>query len=76
MMLTMVRPKYFIPVHGEYRHLVQHARLARNSAYQENVFIPENGDVIEFTRDSGGSPARFRLAASSGRARYWVMWVT
>ena len=54
MMLTMVRPKYFIPVHGEYRHLVQHARLAQELGVPgENVFIPENGDVIEFTRDSG-----------------------
>lgn len=49
MMLNLVRPEFFIPVHGEYRHLVQHARLAQDLGVpNENVFIAEIGDVMEF----------------------------
>jgi ribonuclease J len=50
LMLNLVRPKHFIPVHGEYRMLVTHAHLAeRTGVASENIFICENGDVIEFT---------------------------
>src|SRR5579883_1571517 len=50
LMLNLVRPRYFIPVHGEYRMLVTHARLAeRTGVASENVFVCENGDIIEFT---------------------------
>jgi ribonuclease J len=48
-MLRLVRPKYFIPVHGEYRHLVLHGRLAQQTGLpKENVFIVEDGQVVEF----------------------------
>jgi len=54
LMLKLVRPKFFIPVHGEYRHLVQHARLAQEMGVpSQNVFIAEIGDVLEFTKRSG-----------------------
>lgn len=54
MMLNLVRPKYFMPVHGEYRHLVQHARLAEELGIDAgNIFIAENGDVLEFSKDEG-----------------------
>ncbi|GIM27914.1 ribonuclease J [Clostridium polyendosporum] len=50
---TLVRPRFFIPVHGEYRHLKHHAELAvKLGLSQRNVLIPDNGDVIEITRDS------------------------
>ncbi|WP_017414594.1 ribonuclease J [Clostridium tunisiense] len=50
---TLVRPKFFIPVHGEYRHLKQHGELAVKLGMKEkNVYLGENGDVIEITRDS------------------------
>ena len=53
-MHNLVRPKFFIPVHGEYHHLVQHARLARELGMpKENIFISENGQILEFTRDKG-----------------------
>lgn len=53
LMHTLVKPKFFIPVHGEYRHLKQHAELAMKLGMPEaNVYIPENGDVIELTRTS------------------------
>lgn len=48
-MLDLVRPKYFIPVHGEYRHLVLHSRLAvRKGVTPANAFILEDGQTIEF----------------------------
>ena len=50
LMLNLVRPKYFIPIHGEYRMLVTHAGLAQKTGVQpENCFVIENGDVLEFT---------------------------
>jgi ribonuclease J len=62
LLLNLVRPKYFIPVHGEYRHLVYHAQLARKvNIPEENVFIVEDGEVMEFTagtaRRAGRVPA-------------------
>ena len=54
LMHNLVRPKFFIPVHGEYHHLVKHAQLARELGMpKENVFIGENGLVFEFTKDKG-----------------------
>ncbi|GAB6169963.1 ribonuclease J [Clostridium carnis] len=51
LMQCLVKPKFFIPVHGEYRHLKQHGELAIKLGLSEkNVLIPENGDVIEVNR--------------------------
>ena len=51
MMLALVKPKYFIPVHGEHRMLVKHAELGRlMGVAPKNVVIAENGKVIEFTK--------------------------
>ncbi|MCX6049106.1 MAG: ribonuclease J, partial [Chloroflexi bacterium] len=48
-MLELVRPKYFVPVHGEYRHLVLHGRLAEQAGLpKENVLLLEDGHVAEF----------------------------
>ncbi|MGF7185744.1 ribonuclease J [Desulfitispora alkaliphila] len=49
-MLNLVRPKYFIPIHGEYRQLVRHGRLAQSLGIEEgNIFVIENGQVVDFT---------------------------
>jgi ribonuclease J len=54
-MLNMVLPRYFMPVHGEYRHLVLHGKLARSVCVEdENVIIAEDGDVVEFTGEGAG----------------------
>jgi len=51
---NLIRPKFFIPVHGEYRHLVKHAKLAQEMGMpRENIFVAENGQVLEFTADKG-----------------------
>ncbi|MDV3425689.1 MAG: ribonuclease J [Bacillota bacterium] len=50
---SLIKPRFFIPVHGEYRMLKQHAELAEKLGMpEENVVIAENGDVIEVTRKS------------------------
>jgi len=50
---TLVKPKFFIPVHGEYRHLKQHANLAESLGMpRQNIFLLNIGDVVELTPDS------------------------
>ena len=45
---TLIRPKYFVPAHGEYRHLVEHARLSQSLGQsKDNIFILGNGDALE-----------------------------
>ena len=55
LMHNLVRPKFFIPVHGEFRHLIKHANLAQSLGMpKENIVIAENGSVIELTKNSIG----------------------
>lgn len=64
LMINLVKPKYFIPVHGEYRHLIHHANLAKEVGIpEENIFIAENGRIIEFTKDG----ARFSGKVTAGK---------
>lgn len=52
LMMCLVRPKYFVPIHGEYRHLIYHARLAEMLGFsKDNIFILEDGDVLELNGD-------------------------
>ncbi len=54
LMHILAKPKYFIPVHGEYRHLKRHGKLAESLGMpKENIFIGENGTVFEFGEDYG-----------------------
>ena len=54
LMLNLVRPKYFIPIHGEYRMLVTHAGLAQKTGVEpQNCFVIENGDVVQYTKSRG-----------------------
>ena len=51
LLLSVTKPKYFIPVHGEYRHLYRHAAIAESvGVKKKNIFIPEIGKVIEIGR--------------------------
>ncbi|HWR97971.1 MAG TPA: ribonuclease J [Candidatus Methanoperedens sp.] len=61
-LIAAVRPRHFVPIHGEYRHLARHARLARESGVEPGrVIVAENGDRI---RCAGGEAARAgRVAA-------------
>ncbi|WP_207710166.1 ribonuclease J [Clostridium chromiireducens] len=51
---ALLKPKFFIPVHGEYKHLITHAKIAQSMGIdKDNTFILENGDVLELNRNSG-----------------------
>src|SRR5262245_40508008 len=67
LVLSLVRPRYFVPIHGEYRHLAQHAREAQRvlagTEQKLQVLLAENGDVIQF--DERG--ARIADKAPAGR---------
>jgi len=52
LMHTLIKPQFFIPVHGEYRHLIQHAKLAESLGMDsENIFTIENGEVVEVSKE-------------------------
>jgi ribonuclease J len=53
LMLNMVQPKFFVPIHGEYRHLVLHARLAEEVGIpRQNIFVMESGQMLELDAQS------------------------
>jgi len=53
MMLNMIKPKYFVPIHGESRHLFRHTKLALETGVpNKNIFILQNGDVLTFNKGS------------------------
>lgn len=60
-MIALVRPRFFIPVHGEYRMLVKHAELARSQGVPRTL-IGENGDIFEFDRKGGKIARRLDLS--------------
>ncbi|MGA2158865.1 MAG: ribonuclease J [Dehalococcoidia bacterium] len=54
MLINLVKPKYFAPIHGEYRHLVMHAGLARSVGIPEsNIFLMDNGSILEIDAEKG-----------------------
>lgn len=60
LMLSLIKPKYFMPVHGEYRMQKVHAGLAMDIGIpKENIFIMENGDVLALTSDSARIAGHF-----------------
>jgi ribonuclease J len=52
MMINLVRPKFFIPVHGDYRHLKRHVELALATGVPEKVLLLEDGDVLTLDRET------------------------
>lgn len=69
LMINLLKPKYFIPVHGDYRHLKKHAELAQKIGAVELAIVIENGDILEMDRDNikknGAVPAG-RVCIDSG----------
>ncbi len=64
LMLTLVKPKFFIPVHGEYRQLIAHAETAKLLGIpHENIFLTENGKVLELNENE----AKFTGHVISGK---------
>jgi len=59
LLINLLRPKFFIPIHGEYRHLVLHARIAEETGLpRQNVFVVENGHIVEFDDSRGAVVGR------------------
>jgi len=64
LMIKLTKPEYFIPIHGEYRHLILHSRLAKEVGIAEDkILLAENGEIIEFD-EAGG---RLSGSATTGR---------
>ena len=64
LMINLTRPKYFIPAHGEYRHLVLHARLAEEMGIsRKSILVAENGQIVEFDQDG----AQIKDSVNTGR---------
>ena len=62
LLLSLVKPKFFVPIHGEYRHLSLHASLAQSMGIsRDKIFILENGDILELGQDSGRVVTRTRV---------------
>ncbi|OGO36362.1 MAG: ribonuclease J [Chloroflexi bacterium RBG_16_57_8] len=54
LVLNLSRPRFFVPIHGEYRHLILHADLAKSVGIPEdNIFVLEDGDILELTPQGG-----------------------
>jgi ribonuclease J len=52
MMINLVRPKFFVPVHGDFRHLKRHVELAQSTGIPEKVLLLEDGDVLSLDKDT------------------------
>jgi ribonuclease J len=63
LLINLVRPKYFIPVHGDYRFLRKHAQIALETGAVEHAIVIEDGDVLELDKDD----ARKRDKVTAGR---------
>lgn len=64
MLMALMRPEYFMPIHGEFRHLVKHGRMAERLGVDPNkIFILENGGVIEFDEKGVGTVGDERVQA-------------
>ena len=64
LMINLTKPEYFIPIHGEFRHLTLHSRLAREVGIpSRNILLAENGHIIEFDKNGG----RLNGSVATGR---------
>jgi ribonuclease J len=71
LMINLLKPKFFIPVHGDYRHLKKHAELAQSIGVVDLALVIENGDVLELDRANARKAAKVtagRVCIDSGSA--------
>jgi len=68
LMLTLVRPKFLIPVHGEHRMLITHGKIAEELGIpSENIFIGANGQVFEFSQEATGVAGKVSGKVTAGK---------
>jgi ribonuclease J len=63
LLINLVRPKFFVPIHGDYRNLARHAKVAMETGAVEHAIVIEDGDVLELDKDD----ARKRDKITAGR---------
>ena len=71
LMINLVRPKFFIPIHGDYRHLKRHAELAGSMGVVEKAILLEDGEILELDRGSASKTGKVtvgRVCIDSGGA--------
>ena len=71
LMINLLRPKFFIPIHGDFRHLKKHAEIAQSLGVVDLALIIENGDILELDRDNArktGKVTAGRVCIDSGSA--------
>jgi ribonuclease J len=71
LMINLLRPKFFIPIHGDYRHLKKHAEVAQRLGVIDLALVLENGEVLELDRDNArknGKVTAGRVCIDSGSA--------
>ena len=71
LMINLVRPKFFVPVHGDYRHLKRHVELAGSMGVVEKTILMEDGDVLELDKNSATKTGKItvgRVCIDSGGA--------
>jgi ribonuclease J len=71
LMINLVRPKFFVPIHGDYRHLKRHVELASSMGFIEKAILMEDGDVLELDRNSATKTGKVtvgRVCIDSGGA--------
>ena len=78
LMLALTRPKFFMPVHGEHRMLVRHAKMAQSMGIPaENTVITDNGDIVELAEDSisivGKVPSGIELVDGAGVVHHEIL---
>jgi ribonuclease J len=69
LMINLVRPKFFIPIHGDYRHLKRHVELAASMGVVEKAILLEDGDVLDLDRNSAAKTGKVtagRVCIDSG----------
>jgi len=69
LLINLLRPKFFIPVHGDYRHLKKHAEIAQNMGVIDLALVIENGDILELDADEArknGKVTAGRVCIDSG----------
>ncbi|MFC1864995.1 ribonuclease J [Chloroflexota bacterium] len=63
LLLNLVKPRFFMPIHGEYRHLSLHAKLAQSIGIpKDNIFVLEDGDILEVTPQTGKITGKVTLS--------------
>jgi ribonuclease J len=66
LMINLLRPKFFVPIHGDYRHLKRHAELAAGLDIVEKVILLEDGEILDLDKDSANKTGKITVGIDAG----------